>query len=234
MGIQGTSKNIEIWFVFLEIKIISYAFIAFFTGRQTFCIRVSNIFLDSTWTKACDTAVDLIDLAGNMHSFMLPLSRRYIKTSVVSQCRVLVPVQYMNTQLFTFFWTDNSDLHLLHCSVTWSLLTLTDVDWTYWLAVDVQVRKHKHWINDLKLTQSAATLYISCTLPTNSTLTIVVTKRRHSLIQTLASVLPVRDYWGRHLLISHEIISAGNLPWAPTFWKQLFEAHSNHCRSGLF
>ena len=39
-------------------------------------------------------------------------------------------VQYMSTQLFDFFSfffaTDN--LHLLDCSVTWSLLTLTDAD----------------------------------------------------------------------------------------------------------
>ena len=128
VGIQGTSKNKEIWFVFFMIQIISYVFIAFFTGRQKFCIRVSNIFLDSTWTKACDTAVDLIDLpvAGNMHSFMLPLSRCYIKTSVVSQYRVLVPVQYMNTQLFTFFV--NWQQWLAPAALLSDLVTV-DADW---------------------------------------------------------------------------------------------------------
>ena len=61
--------------------------------------------------------------------FMLPLSSCNIKISVVSQCRILMAVQYMNMQLFVFFSTDN--LHLLdcsQCSVTWSLLTLTDAD----------------------------------------------------------------------------------------------------------
>ena len=78
-------------------------------------------------TKVCVTAADLIDLDGNIHCFMLPLSSCYIKLSVVSQCRTLVAVQYMNTQLFTFFVsTDN--LHLLDCSVTWSLLMLTDAE----------------------------------------------------------------------------------------------------------
>ena len=49
--------------------------------------------------------------------------------AVLSQCRILMPAQYMNTQLFTFFfWTDN--LHLFDCTVTWSLLTWTDTDWT--------------------------------------------------------------------------------------------------------
>ena len=50
-----------------------------------------------------------------------------MKIFVVSQRRILVAVQYMNTQLLVFCWlTDN--LHLLDCSVTWSLLTLTDAD----------------------------------------------------------------------------------------------------------
>ena len=59
-----------------------------------------------------------------MHCFPLPLSSCYIKISVVSQCRILVALQYMKTQLF--FFTDN--LNLLDCSVTWSLLTWTDTD----------------------------------------------------------------------------------------------------------
>ena len=42
----------------------------------------------------------------------------------VSQCTILMPVQYMNTQMFAFFF--DSQLYLLHCSMTWSLLTLTD------------------------------------------------------------------------------------------------------------
>ena len=73
----------------------------------------------STGTKACVTGADLVDLDENLHSFTLPLSSYNIKISVVSHCRILVAVQYMNTQLFTFFLTDN--LYLLDCSVTWSL-----------------------------------------------------------------------------------------------------------------
>ena len=55
-----------------------------------------------------------------MHCFTRPLSSCDIKISVVSQCRFVLAAQYLNTQLFAFFLlTDN--LHLLDCSVTWSL-----------------------------------------------------------------------------------------------------------------
>ena len=57
---------------------------------------------------------------------MWPLSSSAINISDESKRRILVPVKYMNTWLFDFFSTDN--LHLLDCSVTWSLLTLTDTD----------------------------------------------------------------------------------------------------------
>ena len=65
-------------------------------------------------TMACVTAAVLIDLDGNMlplsHGYikivhagiMLPLSHCCIETSVVSQCRILMTVQYMKTQLFAF------------------------------------------------------------------------------------------------------------------------------------
>ena len=59
-------------------------------------------------TKACVTNADLIDLDGKMHCFMCPLSSCNFKTSGVSQCRILVPGQpgqYMNTQLFAFFFS---------------------------------------------------------------------------------------------------------------------------------
>ena len=84
---------------------------------------------------------------------MLPLSHCYIEISVVSQCRILMTVN-MNTAVCIFFSTNN--LHLLDFSVTWSLLMLTDADWTCY--------------TNLKLTQTAATPYTGCTLPTNSTL----------------------------------------------------------------
>ena len=50
--------------------------------------------------------------------------------------------RYEHAALRVFFATDN--LHLLDCSVTWSLLTWTDADWTCWLTADSQVLKHKH------------------------------------------------------------------------------------------
>ena len=56
----------------------------------------------------------------------------------------------MNIQRFTFFLTDN--LLLLYCSVTWSLLTQTDTDWTCWLKADALVWKPN---SNLKLTQTS-------------------------------------------------------------------------------
>ena len=89
---------------------------------------------------------------------MLPLSSCKIKLSVVSQCRILVAVQYMNTQLFTFFFR-LPKLHLLDCSKTWSLLTLTDtvLNYKHKFTTDSDSNHTVHWVH-------------SCTLPTNSTL----------------------------------------------------------------
>ena len=117
----------------------------FSTGRQIFYIGDLIFYGDYTGTKAFVTAADLIEGDGNLHCFMPPLSSCEIKISVVSQCRILVAVQYMNTQEFAFCCsTDN--LHLLDCSVSWSLLTQTDADWTCWLIADARVtgREHKH------------------------------------------------------------------------------------------
>ena len=67
-----------------------------------------------------------------------------------------------------FFSTNNlqqqQELEPLDCSVTWSLLTRTDEDWTCWLAADSQVRKHKHKF------ETDSDSGHNCTLPTNSTL----------------------------------------------------------------
>ena len=102
----------------------------------------SNIFLDPTGTKACVMAAHLMASDGNMYCFMVPFSSCDIKISVVSQCRILMALQYMNTQLFAFtFSTDN--LHLLNCPVTWSLWTLTEADWSCWLAADALAQTHK-------------------------------------------------------------------------------------------
>ena len=49
---------------------------------------------------------------------------------------------YEHTAALFFLLIDN--FPLLDCLVTWSLLTLTDADWTCWLAADARVRKLKH------------------------------------------------------------------------------------------
>ena len=92
-------------------------FLHFSTGRQIFYTGLSNILQDPTGTKACVTAADLIESDGKMHGFMWPLSSCYIKLSVVSQCRISLPVQYMNIQLFVFLFSIDN-LHLLDCLVT--------------------------------------------------------------------------------------------------------------------
>ena len=87
------------------IEIIIHVDIAFFywNRRQIFYIGGLIFYINSTGTKACVTAADLIDSDENLHCFTRPLSSCDIKISVVSQCRILVAVQYMKTQLFTFF-----------------------------------------------------------------------------------------------------------------------------------
>ena len=71
----------------IMIKIISYDVItmAFPTGRQISYVGDSDILQDPAGTEACITATVLWPGA-------------VIKISVVSQCRVLVPVMFMNTQ----------------------------------------------------------------------------------------------------------------------------------------
>ena len=121
------------------IKIISYVVIAFFYRKTNILGRWSNILcifnrnkglLREQQSIGADYA--LLDLDENLHCIMWPLSSCYIKISVVSQCRILVAVQYMNTQLFAFFlrlttctcWTA---LWLGHC---WRWLTQTELaDW---------------------------------------------------------------------------------------------------------
>ena len=83
--------------------------------------------MDPTATKAGVTAANLFDLEGNIHCFMRPLSSRYVKISVVSQCWILVAVQIINTQLFAFFSADN--LNLLECTALDSDLVTVDAGW---------------------------------------------------------------------------------------------------------
>ena len=76
----------------------------FSAGRQIFYGGGWIFYGYSTGTKARGTAADLIDSDEKLHSFTRPWSICDIKISVVSQCRILVAVQFMNTQLFAFFF----------------------------------------------------------------------------------------------------------------------------------
>ena len=122
-----------------------------------------------------------MDSDGNMHCFLLPLSSCYIEISAVSQCRILWLFSIRKHSCLHFFfrltpctcWTVGTASDCSVQTVTWSLLTLTDADWTCWLTADAQVGKHKHECetdSDMKLTQTASTHYTVCPLPTNSTL----------------------------------------------------------------
>ena len=70
---------------------------------------------------------------------------------------------YEHTAVAFFLPTDN--LHLLDCTVTWSLLTLTDTDWTCWLTVDTRLGNTN---TDLNMTRTVATPYTRVALPANS------------------------------------------------------------------
>ena len=122
-----------------------------------------EILLEQRPVTVC-LAADLIDSDGNVHCCMLPLSSWDIKISVVSQCRILVTVQYVNTQCFFF------QLTTCTCwAAQWlPLSTQIDTDWTCLLTAYSLVRKHKHrFETDSDSSHTAHRLYI---LPTNSTL----------------------------------------------------------------
>ena len=113
------------------IKIISYVVIAFFYRKTNILGRWSNILcifnrnkglLREQQSIGADYA--LLDLDENLHCIMWPLSSCYIKISVVSQCRILVAVQYMNTQLFSFF----CNWQLAPAGLLCDLVTV-DADW---------------------------------------------------------------------------------------------------------
>ena len=104
---------------------------------------------------------------------MLPFSSCYIKISAVSQCRILVPVQYMKTQLFAF-------LFLTACTMTcWTAqwigyclhwLTQTEIaDWQqmHELASPETQTQSWNWLRELPHSTHRHT---GCTMPTNSIL----------------------------------------------------------------
>ena len=80
----------------------------------------------------------------------------WYKISVVSQCRILVVVQFFysddqhNTSFFFFSVRKLSPAWRTARSLTFSLMTPTDIDWTCQLRADAEVWKHKHpFENDL-------------------------------------------------------------------------------------
>ena len=118
--------------------------------------------------KACVKAAHLIDSDENLHCFTLPLSRCYIKISVVSQSRCTGGISWLfniSTHSLSRFFLTDWQLAPTGLSLTWSLLTRTDTDWTCWL-----MQESRNTNTDLKLTQTVASLYTSSTLPTNSTM----------------------------------------------------------------
>ena len=119
----------------------------FSTGRQIFYVSGRIFYAFLTGTKACVTAADLVGSDENLHCFTLPLSSCDIKISVVSQCRSTAGFSWL-FKLWThsclrFLLTD-WQLASADCTVTWSLLTWNDTDWTCWLVADARVWKHKH------------------------------------------------------------------------------------------
>ena len=126
----------------------------FSTGRQIFYVSGLIFYGICTGTKARVTAADLIDLDGNMNCFMWPMSSCNNKTSYVSQCRILVAVQYMKTQLLrvTFVFTD-WNLQLLDCQSASSVCVSQCQQWpSHWLqsasSVCFSMRQQwpSHWL----------------------------------------------------------------------------------------
>ena len=87
-----------------------------------------------------------------------------------SRCLLLflVAVQNRNSQSFAFLKKLNRP-HWRHTSLTYSwcgltlIMTWTDTEWTYWLAADAWVRKHKHkFENDSDSCSTIHRLYAAC------------------------------------------------------------------------
>ena len=89
---------------------------------------------------------------------------------------------YQHTAVLFFLPMDN--LHLLDCSVTWSLLTQTDADWTCWVAANAWIWKHKHrFEHDSDSCHTVHPLYTAYKQYTTGSACCVYqrpTKRRHS------------------------------------------------------
>ena len=151
----------------IMIKIIIYVDIAFFYRKANILHRWSKILHEFYGNKGVCHCCRSHWFRWNLHCFMLPLSSCDIKISVVSQCRILVAVQFMNTQLFAFF----CDWQLASPGLLCDLVTV-DTDWRRLnLLTDSRLTSLEtqtqiwNWLR-----QTAATPYTGSTLPTNSTL----------------------------------------------------------------
>ena len=90
----------------IMIKIIFYVDIVFFYRRQIFYVvrRWSYILQRSDGNKGLCHSCRSHWFGWKLALLHAALSSCDIKISVVSQCSILVAVQYMNTQLFAFFF----------------------------------------------------------------------------------------------------------------------------------
>ena len=143
------------------IKIISYVDIAFFYWQANILRRWSNILQRSYGNKGqCHGSRShwFWWQHALLHVTFEQLQKEKtcnIKISVVSHCSILVTVQYVNTQMFAFFyqvatctcWTAQ------WLGLCWCWLSGIDADLTCWLAADALVWKHKTQIWNWHKTQ---------------------------------------------------------------------------------
>ena len=91
---QWSNIYFRSWPYFLGLQTCKYQLpkkemMAFFYVKANTLLR-GVYYANSTGTKAGVTDVHCIDLEGNMHCFMCPVSSCYIRISVVFQCRILL------------------------------------------------------------------------------------------------------------------------------------------------
>ena len=91
---QWSNIYFRSWPYFLGLQTCKYQLpkkemMAFFYVKANTLLR-GVYYANSTGTKAGVTDVHCIDLEGNMHCFMCPVSSCYIRISVVFQCRIFV------------------------------------------------------------------------------------------------------------------------------------------------
>ena len=134
------------------IKIISYVVIAFCYRKANILHRWSNILRIFYENKGLCHGCRYYWLGWKLALLHAAFEQlRYLNLCCVLvqvHCRNLVAFQSLNisTHSLSRFFKMTDNLHLLDCSVTWSLLTRIDTGWTCWRTVDARVRNHKHRI----------------------------------------------------------------------------------------